>query len=75
MHRCDILHNDLKGDNVLPQEREDLCVPKLTDFGKATLAQNPAVYSYIVFSFSTITLNIDILQLNSETYQVQSKVQ
>ena len=45
MHGCGILHNDLKGDNVLLQERDDFCVPKITDFGKATHVHNPAVYS------------------------------
>ena len=44
MHSCLILHNDIKGDNVLLKENDSICIPKITDFGKATHAHNPASY-------------------------------
>ena len=44
MHSCLILHNDIKGDNVLLKENESICILKITDFGKATHAHNPASY-------------------------------
>lgn len=43
MHDCMILHNDIKGDNVVLLQH--LHLVKIIDFGKATHISNPAVYN------------------------------
>ena len=44
MHRCKILHNDLKENNVLIACSEKP-VPKIIDFGKVTSVDHPKVYN------------------------------
>ena len=46
MHSRSILHNDIKGDNVIISTcKQSVFIPKVCDFGKATHLQNPKVYS------------------------------
>ena len=45
MHEKNILHNDIKGDNILISPQSANIIPKLCDFGKATHKACPKVYN------------------------------
>lgn len=45
MHLKNLLHNDLKSNNVLLKLRDNVWIPKLADMGKVTLKTNPETYN------------------------------
>ena len=44
MRLKNLLHDDLKSNNVLLKLRNNVWIPKLTDMGKVTLQSNPETY-------------------------------
>ena len=44
MHLKNLLHNDLKSNNVFLKLRTNTWIAKLTDMGKSTLKSNPETY-------------------------------
>ena len=44
MHLKNLLHNDLKSNNLLLNLRNNVWIPKLADMGRVTLKSNPETY-------------------------------
>lgn len=45
MHGLNIIHNDIKENNVLLKEVKGIMIPKISDFGKAALASQGSVFN------------------------------
>ena len=44
LHNKDIIHNDLKADNIVPEKRTDELSPVIVDFGKVCMLANGKIH-------------------------------